>query len=103
VAVKQKLLGLPDGPVVTAAAAEAMAAAVRAAVGVDVGLATTGAAGPDEQEGQPVGTLFIGLALGDRVMSEHARLPGDRNRVRQYSVISALNFLRRTLLASSHA
>ncbi|HEX5078558.1 MAG TPA: competence/damage-inducible protein A [Geminicoccaceae bacterium] len=100
VAVKQKLLGVPEGPVVTAQAAEAMADGVRAAVGTDVGLATTGVAGPDEQEGQPVGTLFIGLALGDRVMSEGARLPGDRNRVRQYSVISALNFLRRTLLAS---
>jgi nicotinamide-nucleotide amidase len=99
-AVKRKLLGLPDGPVVSAEAAEAMAVGVRAAVGVDVGLATTGVAGPDEQEGKPVGTLFMGLALGDQVMSEHARLPGDRNRVRQYSVISALNFLRRTLLAS---
>jgi 4-hydroxy-2-oxovalerate aldolase len=73
--------------------------ALREALGVDVGLATTGVAGPDEQEGKPVGTVFIGLALGDQVTSEHARLPGDRNRVRQYSVISALNFLRRTLLA----
>jgi nicotinamide-nucleotide amidase len=98
-AVKFKLLDVPEGPVVTAQAAEAMAAGVRAALGVDVGLATTGVAGPDEQEGQPVGTLFIGLALGDQVTSDHARLPGDRNRVRQYSVISALNFLRRTLLA----
>jgi nicotinamide-nucleotide amidase len=98
-AVKFKLLGVPEGPVVTAQAAEAMAAGVRAALGGDVGLATTGVAGPDEQEGQPVGTLFIGLALGDQVTSDHARLPGDRNRVRQYSVISALNFLRRTLLA----
>jgi nicotinamide-nucleotide amidase len=89
--------------VVTAKAAEAMAIGVRAAIGVDVGLATTGVAGPDEQEGQPVGTVFIGLALGDRVTSERARLPGDRNRVRQYSVISALNFLRRTLLASPEA
>lgn len=99
-AVKYKLLGVPEGPVVSAQAAEAMAVGVRAALDVDVGLATTGVAGPDEQEGQPVGTLFMGLALGDRVISAGARLPGDRNRVRQYSVISALNFLRRTLLAS---
>jgi len=100
-AVKFKLLGVPEGPVVTAAAAEAMAVGVRAAIGVDVGLATTGVAGPDEQEGQRVGTVFIGLALGDLVMSERVHLPGDRNRVRQYAVISALNVLRRTLLASA--
>jgi nicotinamide-nucleotide amidase len=98
--VKFKLLGVPEGPVVTAAAAEAMAVGVRAAIGVDVGLATTGVAGPDEQEGQRVGTVFIGLALGDRVSSERVHLPGDRNRIRQYAVISALNVLRRTLLAS---
>jgi nicotinamide-nucleotide amidase len=99
-AVKFKLLGVPEGPVVTAEAAEAMAVGVREAIGVDVGLATTGVAGPDEQEGKPVGTVFIGLALGDQVTSEGARLPGDRNRIRQYAVISALNFLRRTLLAT---
>ena len=102
-AAKFKLLGVPEGPIVTARAAEVMAAGVRAALEVDVGLATTGVAGPDEQEGQPVGTLFMGLAIGDRVLSEGARLPGDRNRIRQYSVISALNFLRRTLLASPEA
>jgi nicotinamide mononucleotide (NMN) deamidase PncC len=45
--------------------------------------------------------VFIGLALGDRVMSERVHLPGDRNRIRQYAVISAFNVLRRTLLASA--
>ncbi|MGH6912373.1 MAG: CinA family protein, partial [Geminicoccales bacterium] len=54
---------------------------------------------PDEQEGQPVGTVFLGLALGDQVTSQRVHLPGDRNRVRQYAAISALDFLRRTLLA----
>jgi nicotinamide-nucleotide amidase len=98
--VKFKLLGVPEGPVVTAAAAEAMAVGVRAAIGVDVGLATTGVAGPDEQEGQRVGTVFIGLALGDQIMSERVHLPGDRNRIRQYAVISALNVLRRRLLSA---
>jgi nicotinamide-nucleotide amidase len=93
-----KLLGVPEGPVVSAQAAEAMARGVREALGVDVGLASTGVAGPDEQEGQPVGTVFIGLALPDQVKSERVHLPGDRNRVRQYATISALNMLRRHLL-----
>ena len=89
------------GPVVSEAAAMAMADGVRRALGADVGLATTGVAGPTEQEGQPVGTVFLGLALGDRVEAQHVRLPGDRERVRQYSVISLLNLLRRRLLARS--
>jgi len=97
--VKFALLGVPEGPVVTAAAAEAMAAGVRRLLGADVGLATTGVAGPTEQEGQPVGTVFLGLAQGERTRSTVVRLPGDRNRIRQYGVISLLNFLRLSLLA----
>jgi nicotinamide-nucleotide amidase len=97
--VKFALLGVPEGPVVTAPAAEAMAAGVRRLLNADVGLATTGCAGPTEQEGQPIGTVFLGLAHGERVTSTVVRLPGDRNRIRQYGVISLLNFLRLSLLA----
>ena len=97
--IKFGLLGVPEGPVVTAEAAEAMAAGVRRLLGADVGLATTGVAGPTEQEAQPVGTVFLGLAQGERTRSTVVRLPGDRNRIRQYGVISLLNFLRLSLLA----
>jgi nicotinamide-nucleotide amidase len=97
--VKFDLLGLPEGPVVSAAAAEAMAEAARRVLGADVGLAVTGVAGPDEQDGQRVGTVFVGLALdGDPPQSTRLRLPGDRPRVRQYATISALDVLRRRLL-----
>jgi nicotinamide-nucleotide amidase len=101
--LKFALLGVPEGPVVTAAAAGAMAAGVRKLLGADVGLATTGVAGPAEQEGQPVGTVWLGLALGERTEAEVVRLPGDPSRIRQYGVISALNFLRRRLLENSDA
>ena len=89
--VKFALLGVAPGPVVTEAAAIAMARGARTALGADVGIATTGVAGPTEQEGQPVGTVFLGLSLGDRHEAQHVRLPGDRERIRQYAVISALN------------
>src|SRR5262249_49516857 len=59
--VKFDVLGVPPGPVVTGAAAEAMALGARRVLGADVGLALTGVAGPDTQDGQPVGTLFVGL------------------------------------------
>jgi competence/damage-inducible protein CinA-like protein len=99
-AVKFSVLGLPDGPVVTDDAAGAMAASARRVIGSDVGLGITGVAGPTEQEGKPAGTVFVGLALGDReLVTAELHLPGDRPRVRQYAAISALDLLRRTLLA----
>jgi nicotinamide-nucleotide amidase len=96
--VKFELLGVPRGPVVAPEAACAMAEGARRLLGADVGLATTGVAGPEEQDGQPVGTVFLGLALGERVEAREVRLPGDPDRIRQYSVISALDYLRRRLL-----
>jgi nicotinamide-nucleotide amidase len=99
-AVKHALLGVAPGPVVSAAAAEQMAEGARTALGADVGLGITGVAGPDEQDGQRPGTVFVGIALPDRpVISQQMQLPGDRERIRQYSAISALDMLRRSLLA----
>ena len=95
--VKFELLGVPRGPVVSAAAAEAMAQGARQVLGSDVGLGVTGVAGPEEQDGQPAGTVFVGIALGDEVTSVALRLPGDRPRIRAYGAISALDALRRRL------
>jgi nicotinamide-nucleotide amidase len=98
--VKAKVLGVPEGPVVSADAAEAMARGAQRVLDADVGLALTGVAGPDTQDGQPVGTLFVGMAIGDAVTSVAARLPGTRDQMRQFSVITALNALRVRLLES---
>ncbi len=97
--VKRDLLSVPPGPVVSGPSAEAMAAGARRLLEADVGVATTGVAGPAEQDGQPVGTVFIGLAIGDRPPeSVELLLPGDRRRVRDFAAISALDLLRRRLL-----
>jgi nicotinamide-nucleotide amidase len=99
--VKYDVLGIPPGPVVTAEAARAMADGARRVLGADVGLALTGVAGPDPQEGQIPGTVLVGLALpGVETESLEAHLPGDRDRVRQYSTITALDLLRRRLLSA---
>jgi len=96
--VKRSVLGLGEGPVVTREAAAAMAEGVRRVLGSDVGLATTGVAGPSEQEGRPAGTLVVGLALpGCDAQATELRVPGDRERARQLATISALNLLRRRL------
>ncbi len=98
--VKYSVLGVPRGPVVTEAAARAMASGARRVLGADVGLALTGVAGPDDQEGVAPGTVIVGLELpGDEAESLVFHLPGDRERVRQYAAISALDLLRRRLHA----
>ncbi len=97
--VKFDLLGVPEGPVVSEAAAAAMATGVRRVLGADVGLALTGVAGPTEQDGMPVGTLCVGIDDGTAVVARTFRLPGQREQMRQMSVITALDFLRRHLLA----
>ena len=101
--VKFDLLGLPVGPVVSCGAAKAMALGVRKRLGADVGIATTGVAGPAEQEGHPPGTVFLGLAHGDHAEAVQVRLPGDRQRVREYAVISVLNLLRLRVSGSSRS
>jgi nicotinamide-nucleotide amidase len=96
--VKFDLLGVDRGPVVSEAAAVQMAEGVRRVLGCDVGLALTGVAGPGEQDGRKPGTLCIGVSLPGRIShSTTVVLPGLRDQMRQYSVISALDFLRRLL------
>jgi len=100
-AVKQSVLGVPEGPVVTRDAAVVMAEGARRVLHADVGLATTGVAGPTEQEGRRVGTVVVGLALPGSVSEAvEFRLPGERERVRQLATISAFNLLRRRLSAA---
>ena len=99
--VKHDLLGVPRGPVVSLDAARAMAAGAAARLGADVGLATTGVAGPEGQEGRAPGTVFLGLHRDGEGEAHEVRLPGDRERIRQYAVIALLNLLRLRLVGSS--
>jgi nicotinamide-nucleotide amidase len=96
--VKYEILGVPEGPVVSESAAIAMAEGAQRVLGADVGLSITGVAGPDSQDGQPPGTVLVGLALPKSEPEGVAfTVPGDRDRVRQYATIAALDLLRRRL------
>ncbi|MFF7752983.1 CinA family protein [Streptomyces sp. NPDC007971] len=108
--LKHRLLGVDAtllaqrGAVDPQVAAE-MAAGVRKALGADWGLATTGVAGPEPQDGRPVGTVFVavdgpltgpsGSAGGGKV--EALRLNGERAEIRMESVRSVLALLLREL------
>jgi nicotinamide-nucleotide amidase len=96
--VKRAVLGVTAEPVVSVEAALEMAVGARRVLDADVGLSVTGVAGPTEQDGVAVGTVCFGIALADgSVDAVSARLPGDRERVRQFATISSLNLLRQRL------
>ena len=95
---KRKLLGVGDTPAVSEETARDMAAGTAAAFGADVGLSLTGVAGPAEQDGQPVGTVWVGIHDENGTEARLLRLAGGRDQIRQIATISALDLLRRRLL-----
>jgi len=97
--VKFELLGVPEGPVVSEETAVAMCEGVCSLLGSDVALATTGVAGPDPLEGVAPGTAFLATTVGGVTEVGMVRFPGDRERVRQFCVITVLDHLRRRLLS----
>ncbi|MFL5627655.1 MAG: competence/damage-inducible protein A [Ktedonobacteraceae bacterium] len=75
--------------------ARAMAHAIREQLGADFGLGITGVAGPDQQEGKPVGTVHIAIEGPEGVVT--AMGPGwrgSREDNKRFAVLAALNLLR---------
>lgn len=96
--LKRELLGvepelLAEHGAVDPRVAREMAAGVRKALGADWGVATTGVAGPESQDGRPVGTVFVAVdgPTGGNVAA--LRLNGDRADIRKESVRSTLALL----------
>ncbi|MET9482632.1 nicotinamide-nucleotide amidohydrolase family protein [Streptomyces sp. NPDC006638] len=84
--------------------ARQMAAGVRRVLGADWGAATTGVAGPEPQDGQPVGTVYVAVVgpIGPgKVVA--LRLNGDRADIRKESVVSVLGLLRSELSGNGRA
>ncbi|WP_260857465.1 CinA family protein [Microbacterium sp. 1.5R] len=102
--VKHSLLGVDEalldahGPVHPRVALQ-MADGVRRAVGVgraaDVGVATTGIAGPDSPDGQPVGTVHVAVVTPESSVTESFRFFGDRSAIRAQSVDAVVSLLSR--------
>ena len=65
VEIISRMLGVPEGPVVTEDAARAMALGARRVLRTDVGIAVTGVAGPERQEDRPAGTVCLAVAIGE--------------------------------------
>lgn len=106
--LKSSLAGVPpevlaEHGAVSEQTALALARGARERLRADWGIGVTGVAGPDEQEGQPVGTVFVAVAGPSGGHIKRLRLPGDRERVRMITVTQALDQLRRHLLAAAVA
>jgi nicotinamide-nucleotide amidase len=80
------------GPVY-APVAVAMAEGVRRKLDATVGVATTGVAGPDPQDGHPPGTVHIAVSLADDTVVRTIALPGNRDEVRRLAVERVLGLL----------
>ena len=91
--VKRNLLGVTADHVVSAECAVQMAVGARDLLGVDWALSTTGVAGPDRQEDQPVGTVHLGIAGPSGARSVQLALEGDRSSVRRAACAGALYLL----------
>jgi nicotinamide-nucleotide amidase len=108
--LKHALLGVPEDLLAAHGAvhpdvAGAMARGVRERLGTTYGLAVTGVAGPEPQDGHPVGTVHVAVAdIGGAVVTRTPGLsvPGDGTRargvIRQLTVVHALDLLRRVML-----
>jgi nicotinamide-nucleotide amidase len=69
-------------------------------VPADVGLSTTGVAGPSGQGGHAPGTVYIGVAIGDASIAFRLELEGDRQSVRSQTVARALEQLSAVLVST---
>lgn len=106
---KERTLGVPHELIeahgaVSGEVAEAMAEGALRATGADWALSVTGIAGPDGGSAEkPVGLVYFGLATSDgQVMHRKILgLGGERSGIREFSTVTGLDFLRRTILRAT--
>jgi nicotinamide-nucleotide amidase len=97
--VKRGLLGVREGPVITAACARQLATGVAALLGADAAIGVTGCGGPDPEEDQPPGTVFIAVSVDGRVVNSSHQLDGTPEEVIEGATRLALELLETTIRA----
>ncbi|MEV6491894.1 CinA family protein [Actinoplanes sp. NPDC051633] len=96
--LKHALAGVPEELLAERGAVDrdvalALASGARERCGADWGLATTGVAGPDPQDGKPPGLVFVAVAGPGGAVAERLEIEGNRAAVRSGSVTAVLNLL----------
>ncbi|MDR6985597.1 nicotinamide-nucleotide amidase [Paenarthrobacter nitroguajacolicus] len=100
--VKASVLGVPEELLaavgsVDGGVAEAMADGARRACGADLGISTTGVAGPEPHDGKAVGTVFVGVASANGRSAIEFSFSGDRQSIREQACEAALACLLEAL------
>lgn len=83
---------------VSAETAAEMAEGIAKTSGADIGVSTTGVAGPGPSEGKPEGLVYIGIYINGKKYTKEINLAGKRNVIRERAAYSALDYLRRKLI-----
>jgi nicotinamide-nucleotide amidase len=94
---KERVLGIDATRVISAETAAAMVEAGARVLGSDVTVATTGVAGPDEEEGEPPGTVWLAVCGGGETTTERFETDGDPADVVESAARRALDLLQSTL------
>jgi nicotinamide-nucleotide amidase len=97
--VKFEVLGVREGPVVTAECAEEMARGAARLLAADVAVAATGVGGPDPSEGKPAGTVYVAVTVDGKVTTRELDLDGDPEEILQDTASHAIDLLLDTLAA----
>ena len=102
---KGALLGVDAGLLAARGAvdpqvAAQMASGARTSLGADVGLATTGVAGPESQDGHPPGEVYVAVRTPSGAQVRRLGLAGDRERVRAGAVDAVLELATEMLGAA---
>ena len=97
--VKTRLLGVAPGPVVNAETAAQMARGAAELLQAQVTVATTGVGGPDDKEGQPAGTVWVGVYVDGEVTTHELHLDGDPEDVCTGAADAALQLVVERLTA----
>ena len=89
--IKQKVLKVDSALItkftsISEPVAQSMATNVREIMNTDIGIATTGVAGPDKSDGFAPGIVFVAISIGDHKICQKLELVGDRTQIRDQSV-----------------
>jgi nicotinamide-nucleotide amidase len=87
-------LNIPEGSLLSPTTVKAAALGISRLLGTDIGLAATGVDAAEDQSEYPIGTVCLGLAVRGEAEAQQLRLPGRREQLRQFTVISLLNWIR---------
>jgi nicotinamide-nucleotide amidase len=97
---KFDVLGIEEGPVVTAECAERMAAGIRDLTHADVAVSITGVGGPGSEEDKDAGTVFIGVSSARGTRSFQHHFDGNPEEIVLRSVYKSLTHLQGAVLAA---